>query len=341
MGVNEYGVVIGNEVVFIKLICQCGIVLFGMDLLCLGLECGVSVCEVLEVIIGLLQCYGQGGLVGYCDKCICYDNSFFIVDFGEVWVLEIVGNLWVVKKVECWVIFNVLIFGYEFDLCSCDFEDQVCCQGCWDGCGDFYFVWVFDICLLFWVGGVYWCCWINQCFFDSLFGELDWYVLFVVLCYYGLCGDYFCCYNNCQVCMYVGSFWWFLQIIVSLVVCLCDDGLLLVVIGILVLCLGLFQLLFFDLVFGVVVFSQLCEVVQEFFWWCFEVVYCCVFIDCVFCWFLCSGCDWLEWEFFVDFEQFDWLCLVEDVVVWYVCWYDQVVMQLLVQQCWWCSYVVL
>ena len=92
MGVNEYGVCIGNEAVFTK--GKYGKEsLIGMDLLRLGLERGNSAKEALEVIIALLERYGQGGNCGY-DKDFHYDNSFLIMDRKEIYVLETEGKNW-------------------------------------------------------------------------------------------------------------------------------------------------------------------------------------------------------------------------------------------------------
>lgn len=76
MGVNEYGVAIGNEAVFTK-----GPygpeALTGMDLLRLGLERSHTAAEAADVIISMLERYGQGGNCGYdhrfeYDKCRAY-----------------------------------------------------------------------------------------------------------------------------------------------------------------------------------------------------------------------------------------------------------------------------
>ncbi len=123
MGVNEYGVCIGNEAVFTK--GKYGEAsLIGMDLLRLGLERGNSAKEALEVIISLLERYGQGGNCGY-DKEFHYDNSFLIMDREEIYVLETAGKNWVYKKSNGASISNRLILREDGDVYSgkrCDFK---------------------------------------------------------------------------------------------------------------------------------------------------------------------------------------------------------------------------
>lgn len=92
MGVNEQGVVIGNEALFTKVRPERKAGLIGMDLLRLGLERGGTAREALDVIIALLGGYGQGGPCGYRDKGFSYMNSFLIMDREEMLVLETVGR---------------------------------------------------------------------------------------------------------------------------------------------------------------------------------------------------------------------------------------------------------
>jgi secernin len=92
MGVNEKGVVIGNEALFTKMKPEKKPGLIGMDLLRLALERGDSAGEAIEVIIEHLQRHGQGGACGYRDKGFAYMNSFLIMDRSEMIVLETVGR---------------------------------------------------------------------------------------------------------------------------------------------------------------------------------------------------------------------------------------------------------
>lgn len=98
MGVNEYGVVIGNEAIFTKAISKRPS-LIGMDYVRLSLERSRNAEEAVTVIISLLKKYGQGGNCAY-SKRLYYDNSYLIADFNEAYILETAGNNWVLKKVE-------------------------------------------------------------------------------------------------------------------------------------------------------------------------------------------------------------------------------------------------
>ena len=97
MGANEYDVVIGNEAIITKEpLKDSG--LLGMDLLRLGLERGKSAKEALDVIIALLEEYGQGG--SHNLNGINYHNSFIITDTKEAYVLETAGDWWIVEIVK-------------------------------------------------------------------------------------------------------------------------------------------------------------------------------------------------------------------------------------------------
>ena len=111
MGINEYGVVIGNEAVFTK-----GgynkIGLTGMDLLRIALERSADAKQALQLIITYLEKYGQGG------NCACegekyYNNSFLIMDKKELYVLETYDKQWAYRKAEKDSISNRLCIGTE------------------------------------------------------------------------------------------------------------------------------------------------------------------------------------------------------------------------------------
>lgn len=107
MGVNDCGVCIGNEAISTKTCRENKESLIGMDLVRLGLERASSAKEALNIIIGLLQKYGQGGNCGY-KKESYYDNSFLIMDREELYILETVGKNYAVKKEKTATISNCL-----------------------------------------------------------------------------------------------------------------------------------------------------------------------------------------------------------------------------------------
>jgi len=97
MGANEHGVVIGNEAVWTtEPYAETG--LLGMDLVRLGLERGATASDALQVIVDLMDEYGQGG---NCAEHIAmnYHNSYLIADETEAWVLETAGRYWVAEKI--------------------------------------------------------------------------------------------------------------------------------------------------------------------------------------------------------------------------------------------------
>lgn len=118
MGVNEKGVVIGNEAVFTRMPLEKKGGLTGMDLLRLALERSADAAQALETIVGLLADFGQGGICGYEDRRMAYHNSFIIADPRQGWVLETAGHLWAARKLnDFYTISNALTIGEQFDEC--------------------------------------------------------------------------------------------------------------------------------------------------------------------------------------------------------------------------------
>lgn len=118
MGANEHGLVIGNEAVFTKVPYEKEPGLIGMDMLRLGLERASTAAEALEVLIDLLETYGQGGNHG-CFHPLYYHNSFLMTDPHEAWILETAGKEWAVEKVrDVRSISNVISLGPKWDRAS-------------------------------------------------------------------------------------------------------------------------------------------------------------------------------------------------------------------------------
>ena len=117
IGVNEKGVVIGNEAVWTKMPLKKKGGLTGMDLLRLALERARNAQEAIHVIVQMLVDFGQGGICGYQDKKMVYHNSYIVADPQEAWVLETAAHLWAARKARNIAsISNGLTIGEEFDL---------------------------------------------------------------------------------------------------------------------------------------------------------------------------------------------------------------------------------
>ncbi len=116
MGVNEWGLCIGNEAVFTKgAYGKSG--LTGMDMVRLALERCKTASEALMLLIELLETYGQGGNCGF-DHDFYYDNAFLLMDRTELYVLETAGNQWAYKRSDRANISNRLSLGADADVCS-------------------------------------------------------------------------------------------------------------------------------------------------------------------------------------------------------------------------------
>jgi dipeptidase len=119
MGVNEKGVVIGNEAIFTKIPYEKENGLIGMDLIRLALERSENSDMAVKVIADLLAKYGQRGACGYRDKKFKYHNSFLIADFNSAKVMECYGREWAVKKIkDAYSISNCISIEDDYDYCS-------------------------------------------------------------------------------------------------------------------------------------------------------------------------------------------------------------------------------
>lgn len=101
MGINEFGLVVGNEAVFTRVkIKKTNSGLTGMDMLRLALERSKNAKEAVHCITQLLHTYGQNACGGYKNKAFFYHNSFIIADSLEAFILETAGKSWALKKIE-------------------------------------------------------------------------------------------------------------------------------------------------------------------------------------------------------------------------------------------------
>jgi secernin len=114
MGVNEWGVAIGNEAVLTREP-SAERALIGMDLVRLGLERGRTAGGAKAAICALIEQYGQGGS---CEESFfrTYHNSFIIADPTTAWIVETAGHRWVARRVrDRAAIGNLLTIGTDAD----------------------------------------------------------------------------------------------------------------------------------------------------------------------------------------------------------------------------------
>ena len=121
MGLNECGVVIGNEAEGSNEPADPQTGLLGMDLLRLGLERGSTAYEAMRVIIDLLEAYGQNANA-HPTRDRRYENSYMIVDRNEIWLLETAGRRYAARRIGSGTaaISNCYSIGTQFDECSHD-----------------------------------------------------------------------------------------------------------------------------------------------------------------------------------------------------------------------------
>jgi secernin len=114
-GVNEYGVAIGNERVSTTHDAASATPrLIGMDLVRLGLERARRAAEAVDVLTGLLETCGQGGIADAVRQ-EAYDSSFLIADPTEAFVLETSGSDYAVSPFPAGVAISNRITLEDFD----------------------------------------------------------------------------------------------------------------------------------------------------------------------------------------------------------------------------------
>ncbi len=98
IGANEHGVTIGNEAVFTNQpYAKTG--LTGMDMIRLALARSANREEAIDVMVNLLERYGQGGGCGFEKRSFTYHNSFIIADPSGAIVLETAAKKWATEEV--------------------------------------------------------------------------------------------------------------------------------------------------------------------------------------------------------------------------------------------------
>jgi dipeptidase len=111
MGFNSHGLVVGNEALFTKVESYSN-GLTGMDLVRLIIQRCKTSFEGKEILISLLNKYGQGGNCGFT-KEFYYQNSFLLVDSNEGWIIETIGKDYAAKRIlnGIYTISNEISFG--------------------------------------------------------------------------------------------------------------------------------------------------------------------------------------------------------------------------------------
>ncbi len=118
IGVNEYGLAMGEEAVFTTEMKEEKDGIIGPDLMRLGLERAKNCQEAINIMTGLLEQHGQGGSAELKGNSH-FDSSFLMADPEEAYILETAGRGWAVKKVDAIAsISNMLGIHTDWDSCS-------------------------------------------------------------------------------------------------------------------------------------------------------------------------------------------------------------------------------
>ncbi|CAG0980592.1 secernin [Anaerolineales bacterium] len=138
MGINEHGLVIGNEAVFSRVPANKEPALLGMDLLRLALERAVTPREAVQVIVELLEEFGQGGNCASHGETMYYHNSFLLANADDAWVLETVDKHWAARQLkDSYSISNCLTLGNQFDIASPNLTQLALQKGYTKSAGEF------------------------------------------------------------------------------------------------------------------------------------------------------------------------------------------------------------
>ena len=134
-GVNENGVAIGNHTIYTRdPVPKTG--LLGMDLVRLGLERARTAESAAEIIIELLERYGQGGS-GYDGLDWAYHNSYLIADAEAGYLLETSDRNWALRRfTDRASASNHATIGTEWDRLSGNCEAHAREQGWWANEGE-------------------------------------------------------------------------------------------------------------------------------------------------------------------------------------------------------------
>ncbi|RCK77179.1 MAG: Dipeptidase [Anaerolineae bacterium] len=118
IGINEYGLAMGEEAVYTTEMHEEQDGVIGPDLVRLGLERAKNCQEALQVMIDLLEKYGQGGSAELKGNSH-FDSSFLMADSQEAYILETAGRNWAIRKIDSFdSISNLLTISDNYTRCS-------------------------------------------------------------------------------------------------------------------------------------------------------------------------------------------------------------------------------
>ena len=99
VGVNEFGLCMGEEAVYTTEMREEKDGIIGPDLVRLGLERARTCREAIEVMTRLLDEFGQGGSAELKGNSH-FDSSFLLSDASEAFILETAGRRWALRQVR-------------------------------------------------------------------------------------------------------------------------------------------------------------------------------------------------------------------------------------------------
>ncbi|MCX8062776.1 MAG: C69 family dipeptidase [Anaerolineales bacterium] len=118
IGINEFGLAMGEEAVYTTEMNEEKDGVIGPDLVRLGLERAKNCQEAIQVMTELLETYGQGGSAELKGNSH-FDSSFLMADTKEAYILETAGRKWAVRKIESFdSISNLLTITDNYTRCS-------------------------------------------------------------------------------------------------------------------------------------------------------------------------------------------------------------------------------
>lgn len=145
LGLNEWGVAIGNEALFTRDLAEHISAhragqsmpqgMLGMELVRLGLERATTAAGAVAVITDLLSAHGQwaSGVPGRPIDDGAYDNSYLIADPHEAWVVETSGHRWAARQITAgtYAISNQPTIRTAWDRASTDLGAHAVAAGWW------------------------------------------------------------------------------------------------------------------------------------------------------------------------------------------------------------------